>query len=273
MMLQVILLRLLWMRGELQVQPSNCPVVKLWSRTRRPKFLLLHCVVHVSLEGAEKLHNLFTLVQCRSLLTTPIESLENLSPCLKDSTSGEDNTHTIVTSDSNTMSNLGLAFILTEDVRVHGAWSDFLNKFPDCTNVTSEETDGGLDRSHESLGAAFKTRQKGKHTVDDCVIYRVDWNGLQRHEQRVFVWIAGAQNEDPWEYNIAPRKGPVPQAVRGVYAPLQELSYLRVILNQNVQTQLIPCTSPVDDHASNRASETVLAPSAQKGQAKFNVGN
>ena len=26
-MLQVILLQLLWMRGELQVQPSNCPVV------------------------------------------------------------------------------------------------------------------------------------------------------------------------------------------------------------------------------------------------------
>ena len=54
-------------------------------------------------------------------VTTPIESLENLSPCLKDSTSGEDNTHTIVTSDSKTMSNLGLASILTEDVRVHGA--------------------------------------------------------------------------------------------------------------------------------------------------------
>ena len=30
----------------------------LWSPTRRPKFLLLHCVVHVLLEGAEKLHNL-----------------------------------------------------------------------------------------------------------------------------------------------------------------------------------------------------------------------
>ena len=146
--------------------------------------------------------------------------------------------------------------------------SEFLNKFPDRKNVTFEETDGGLDRSHGSLGAAFKTRQKGKHTVDDCVMYRDDWNGLQRHEQRVFVWIAGAQDEDPWEYNIAPRKGHVPQAVRGVYASLQELSYLRVILNQNFQTQLIPCTSPVDDHASNRAAETVLAkePSAQKGK-------
>ena len=93
-------------------------------------------------------------------VTTPIESLEISSPCLKDSTYGEDNTHTIVPSDSNTMSNLGLASILTEDVRVHGAWSEFLNKFPDRKNAIFEETDGELDRSHESLGAAFKTRQK-----------------------------------------------------------------------------------------------------------------
>ena len=85
------------------------------------------------------------------------------------------------------MSYLGLASILTEDVRENGAWSEFLNKFPDRKNVTFEETNGGLDRSHESLGAAFKTRQKGKHTVDDCVMYRDDWNGLQRHEQRVFL--------------------------------------------------------------------------------------
>ena len=50
-------------------------------------------------------------------VTTPFESLEILSPRLKDSTSG-DNTHTIVPSDSRTMSNLGLASILTKDVRV-----------------------------------------------------------------------------------------------------------------------------------------------------------
>ena len=67
-MLQVILLRLLWMREERQVQQSNCPGVKLWSRTRRHKFLLLHCVVHVLLEGAEKLHNLFTAVVMRQSL-------------------------------------------------------------------------------------------------------------------------------------------------------------------------------------------------------------
>ena len=38
--------------------------------------------------------------------------------------------------------------------------------------------------------------------------------------------------------------------------------------NNNFQTQLIPCTSPVDDRASNRAAETVLAKesSAQEGK-------
>ena len=54
-----------------------------------------------------------------------------------------------------------MASILTEDVRARGAWSEFLNKFLDRKNMTFEETHGGLDRSHESLGAAFKTRQKG----------------------------------------------------------------------------------------------------------------
>ena len=92
-------------------------------------------------------------------------------------------------------------------MRVHGAWSEFLNKFPDLTNMTFEETDGGLDRSHESLGAAFKMRQDGEtHTVDDCAMYRDDSNGLQRHEQRIFLWTAGAQDEDPWEFSIALRK-------------------------------------------------------------------
>ena len=76
---------------------------------------------------------------------------------------GQHHTHTIDPSNSNTVSNLGLASILTKDVRVHGAWSEFLNKFPDRSNMTFEETDGGLDRSHESLGAAFKTRQ-GRET-------------------------------------------------------------------------------------------------------------
>ena len=70
--------------------------------------------------------------------------------------------------------------------------------------MTFEETDGGLDRSHESLG---------------------DWNGLQRHRHSV-MWPHGAQEEDQWEYDIAPRKGPVPHVVRSVYAYLQESSYL-----------------------------------------------
>ena len=73
---------------------------------------------------------------------------------------GQHHTHTNGPSNSNTVSNLGLASFLTKDVRVHGSWSEFLNKFPDRSNMTFEETDGGLDRSHESLGAAFKTRQR-----------------------------------------------------------------------------------------------------------------
>ena len=163
---------------------------------------------------------------------------------------------------------------------------EFLNKFPDRTNVTFEETDGGLDRSHESLGAASNT----KNTVDDCAMYCGDWNWLQRNRYGVHVWPDGAQEEDQWEYDIAPRKGIVPHAVRGVHASLQELSYLRMIFkgdsvtlitalettvqgkgtvdNQNFQTQL------VGDHSSTRAAETVLAKesSAQEGKAKFNVG-
>ena len=95
---------------------------------------------------------------------------------------------------------------------------EFLNKFPDRKNVTFEETDGGLDRSHESLGAAFNTKEKGKHTVDDCAMYCGDWNGLQRHKHGVHVWPDGDQEQDQSEYDIDPRKGPVPHAVRGVYA-------------------------------------------------------
>ena len=142
--------------------------------------------------------------------------------------------------------------------------------------MTFEETDGGLDRSHESLGAAFNT----KDTVDDCAMYCGDWNWLQRNRYGVHVWPDGAQEEDQWECDIAPRKGTVPHAVRGVHASLQDLSYLRMILKndgwtlitvletivqgkgtvdtQNFQTQLIPCTSLVDDHATNGAVEAVV---------------
>ena len=82
-----------------------------------------------------------------------------------------------------------------------------------------------------------------------------------------------------------------------VFGFWQELSYLRMIIqndgitwitavgiaiqgkgtvvNLNFQTQLIPCTSLVDDHASNRAAETVLArePSAQEGKQSYLVMN
>ena len=75
--------------------------------------------------------------------------------------------------------------------------------------------------------------REGKHAVDDYALYRDDWNGLQRLEQRISVWIAGAQDEDPWEYNIALRKGLVTHSVRGVHASLQELSYLQMILKND----------------------------------------
>ena len=104
-------------------------------------------------------------------------------------------------------------------MRAHGARCEFLNKFPDH-NVTFEETDGGLDRSHESLGAAFNTKEKGKHTVDDCAMYCGDWNGQQRHRHGVHLWPDGAHEEGQFQYDTVPRKGPVPHAVRGVYASL-----------------------------------------------------
>ena len=81
----------------------------------------------------------------------------------------------------------------------------------------------------------------GKHTVDDCAMYRNDWNGLQRHAQRILVWNAGAQDEDPWEYNIALRKGLLPHSVRGVHASLPELSYLRIIRKNDGVTLITHC--------------------------------
>ena len=180
-----------------------------------------------------------------------------------------------------------MAPILTECVRAHSAMGEFLNKFPDRKNVTFEETDGGLDRSHESLGASFNT----KDTVDDCVLYCGDWNWLQRHRYGVHVWLDGAQEEDQVEYDIAPRKGTVPHAVRGVHASLQELSYLRMIL-KNGMTSITALETTIQgkgdsrqpefpnlvgslkeknlvgDHASTRAAETFLAKesSAQDGK-------
>ena len=59
-----------------------------------------------------------------------------------------------------------------------------------------------------------------KHTVDDCS----DWNGLQRHEQRIFVWIAGAQDADPWEHNIAPKQGLVPHSGSCLFARVELLA-------------------------------------------------
>ena len=65
--------------------------------------------MHVSLERDREVPQPFHLGGAVSVtVTTPIESLGKFVPRLKDKT------HTIVPSDSNTMSNLGLASILTE---------------------------------------------------------------------------------------------------------------------------------------------------------------
>ena len=50
---------------------------------------------------------------------------------------------------------------------------ELLNKFPDRKNVTFEETDGGLDRSHESLGTTFNTKEKNgntQSTIAPCTV-------------------------------------------------------------------------------------------------------
>ena len=181
------------------------------------------CIVGRSREAPQPLH----LGGDEAVTATmPVVSLDDFSLTLTDNTTGEGNAPTIV----HTTYNPGFMVpILTECVWAHGAMGEFLIKFPDRKNLTFEETDGGLDRSHESLGAAFNTKEKGKHTVDDCAMYCGDWNGLQRHRHGVHVWPDGAQEEDQWEYDIAPKKGLVPCAVRGVYASLQELSYLRMV--------------------------------------------
>ena len=47
------------------------------------------------------------------------------------------------------------------------------------------------------------------------------------------VMLLVPKDEDPWEYNIVPRKGLVTHSVRGVHASLQELSNLRMILKND----------------------------------------
>ena len=57
---------------------------------------------------------------------------------------------------------------------------------------------------------------------------------LRGDKNATFEETDAAQDEDPWEYDIAPRKCLVPHAVRGVYASLQELSYQRMIRKSDV---------------------------------------
>ena len=178
--------------------------MKLWSRTRRPKFLFAPlcraCVVGRSREAPQPFH----LGGGEAVtVTTLVVSLDNFSLTLTDNTTGEGNTLTTV----HTMYDPGfIAPILPECVRAHSAMGEFFNKSPDRKNVTFEVTDGGLDKSHEPLGATFNT----KDTVDDCAMYCGDWNWLQRHRCSV--------------------QGLVPYSV---HAFLQELSFLRMIFKSD----------------------------------------
>ena len=125
---------------------------------------------------------------------------------------------------------------------------EFLNKFPDRKNVIFEATGGGLERSHESLGAAFNT----KDTVDDCAMHCGDRNWLQRHRYGVHVWPDGAREEDQWEYEFAPRKGLVPHSV---HAFLQELSYLRMIFKSDGVTLITALETTVQEKGDSRQPE------------------
>ena len=110
------------------IELPSCELVKSHTSTQVPFVPLCRaCIVGRGREAPQPFH-LGGAVSVS--VTSTIESLGNLSPRLKD------NTHTLVPSDSNTTSNLGLASILTKDVRVHGAWVEFLNKFPDHSNMT-----------------------------------------------------------------------------------------------------------------------------------------
>ena len=73
---------------------------------------------------------------------------------------------------------------------------------------------------------------------------------------RESVWIAGAQDEeDPWEYNIAPRKGLVTRSVRGVHTSVQELSYLRMILKNDGVTFITAVERTVQGKKDSRQPE------------------
>ena len=104
-------------------------------------------------------------------------------------------------------------------------------------------------------------RKKGNTQFDDCAMYCGDWNGLQRDRQGVHVWLDGAQEEDQWKYDIAPRKGLVPHAMETTVQGEGKEGH------PEFPNTIAPCTSP-EDHASNKAAETVLAKesSAQEGK-------
>ena len=136
-MLQVILLRLLWMREELQVESQKSAQVPAAP-------LYFACIVGRGREAPTV------------IVTMPVVSLDDFSL----NTTGEGNMLTIVLSyNNNTTCNLGvMASILTECVRARGNMSEFFNKFPDHKNATFEETDAALRGG--SLGVRHCSKER-----------------------------------------------------------------------------------------------------------------
>ena len=143
----------------------------------------------------------------------------------------------------------------------------------------------------ESLGAAFNTKEKNgntQSTIAPCTV--VIGMGCRDTGKVSMCGLMAPKSRTNGNTTLLQGKVFVPHAVRGVCASSQGLSYLRMILKSDGVTlttamettvqgegkeghpefpnKVDPCTSPVEDHASNRAAETVLAKesSAQEGK-------
>ena len=205
------------------IELSRCEAVESHTSTQVPFAPLCRaCIVGRGREAPQPFH----LGRDEAVtVTTLVASLDNFSLTLTDNTTGEDNTPTTVHTTYDQ--------ILTECVRAHSAMGEFFNKSPDRKNVTFEATDGGLDRSHESLAATFNT----KDTVDNCAMHCGDWNWLQRHTYSV--------------------QGLVPHSV---HVFLQELSYLRMIFKSDGVTLITALETTVQEKrtADNQDFQTQL---------------
>ena len=130
-----------------RIELSRCEAVESHTSTQVPFAPLCRaCIVGRGREAPQHFH---IGGDEAVTVTTLVVSLDNFSLTLTDNTTGEDNTPTTV----HTTYDPGFILsILTECVRAHSAMGEFFDKSPDRKNVTFEATDGGLDRSHESLG-------------------------------------------------------------------------------------------------------------------------